>query len=180
MVAPIRQQMTVDDFDRWVIAQSHDYEFIAGEAFQVVSNNYSSQIAMLIGAYMTLFVRQNTLGWVTGADGGYRVMDERYIPDVGFVSQLRQDAPNEDAYNPMAPDLAVEVVSPTDDPRKLLVKVSNYVAANTEVWVVYPDDEIVHVHLPGQAVHVFDKADTITSEQLPGFELAVAAIFQIA
>ncbi|MEJ5197516.1 MAG: SdrD B-like domain-containing protein, partial [Anaerolineae bacterium] len=49
---------------------------------------------------------------VTGADGGYRVGDERYIPDVAFVSQSRQPAPSRDAYNAIAPDLAVEVLSP--------------------------------------------------------------------
>ena len=177
MAVGIRQQMTVEAFDQWVATQDSDYEYIGGEPVSVVSNNYASQIGMLIGSFITLFVTQHRLGWVTGADGGYIVDDERYIPDVGFIGVSRQPQPNRDAYNPRHPDLAVEVVSPTDDIKQLMIKVSHYLAAGTVVWVVYPDEREVHVYRSGQGARIFNEDDTLTTDRLPDFKLPVANIF---
>jgi len=177
MVTQLKQPMTTAVFDDWVQQQTEDYEYIAGEVVAVVSNNYCSQIAMLIGAFITLFVKQNNLGQVTGADGGYMVQGERYIPDVGFIGKDKQPKPCHDAYNPQPPDLAVEVVSPTDTEKRLLVKTSNYLASGTTVWIVYPDEKAVHVHRPGQAVTTVKHDETLTSDALPGFSLTVADIF---
>ena len=178
MVIQTPQTMTVTDFDTWVTAQTGDYEYVAGEVLTVVSNNYASQIAMLVGAFITLFARQHNLGYVTGSDGGYQVNGERYIPDVGYISKERQPQPSHDAYNPNPPDLAVEVVSPTDSERNLLIKVSNYLAVGTDVWIVYPQEREVHVHQSGQGVTILSEQDTLTTETLlPGFSLPVKDIF---
>lgn len=181
MAIQIKQRMTRAEFEAF-IAQPENadstFELVAGEVFEVVSNNYSSQIAMLIGAFITLFVKRHQLGWVTGADGGYIVQGEAYIPDVGFISKTRQPEPNHDSYNPQAPDLAVEVMSPTDSEKKLLLKVSNYLAAGTVVWVVYPDEREVHIHSPEKGANTLDMNGTISGEpMLPGFALAVKDIF---
>jgi len=181
MVFEITKYMTIDAFEAFIRQPENSdmaYEFIGGEMVAVVSNNYCSQIAMLIGAFITLFVKQNQLGQVTGADGGYVVNGERYIPDVGYISKQRQPTPNHDAYNPQAPDLAVEVISPTDSPRTLMIKVSNYLASGTTVWIVYPDEREIHVHHPKQGVTLYTAKDTITAgELLPEFSLAVEDIF---
>ena len=73
----LRQRMTVEAFDVWARGQDRDYEYIRGEALEVVSNNYSSQVGILIGGMLAVYVTQNQLGHVTGADGGYQVMGER-------------------------------------------------------------------------------------------------------
>ncbi len=181
MVLQTTTRMTVDDFERFITQPENSdmaYEFIGGEIVTVVSNNYCSQIAMLIGAFITLFVKRNQLGQVTGADGGYIVNGERYIPDVGYISKQRQPTPNHDSYNPQAPDLAVAVISPTDSPRTLMIKVSNYLASGTTVWIVYPDEREIYVHHPKQGVTLCTVEDTITGrELLPEFTLAVKDIF---
>jgi Uma2 family endonuclease len=177
MAVQLQERMTAAEFDRYVRELDGDYEYIAGEVVAVVSNNYSSQVALLIGALITVFVHKNNLGWVTGADGGYVVNSERYIPDIGFIRREKQPEVSHDAYNVNAPELAVEVVSPTDKPQNLLVKVSNYLAAGTIVWVVYPDEKAVHVHQAGQGAKIMDGDAILTCELLPGFELAVKDIF---
>lgn len=177
MSVEIVPRMSIDNFDSWLRTQSDDYEYIAGEVLRVVSNNYCSQIAMLIGAFITLYVSQNGLGHVTGADGGYQVQGERYIPDVGFIRKVRQPEPCHEAYNPNPPDLAIEVMSPTDQERHMLVKLSNYLASNTEVWIVYPDDKTVHVHEVGRAVRILGIDDDLTSNLMPNFIISVKSIF---
>lgn len=174
------QRMTVADFDTWVTQTGNtdqNYEYIAGEAVAVVSNNYCSQVAMLIGAFITVHVRANGLGHVTGADGGYAVNGERYIPDVGFIRKSRQPEPSREAYNPNTPDLAVEVVSPTDAEKQLTVKLSNYLAAGTTVWIVYPDEREVHVHT-GQGAQVINETGILDGGSLlTGLTLPVNQIF---
>ncbi|MEO1291039.1 MAG: Uma2 family endonuclease, partial [Chloroflexota bacterium] len=113
------------------------------------------------------------------ADGGYQVKDERYIPDVGFISKDRMSILEDSAYISKAPDLAVEVVSPTDSQRLLTVKIGNYLAAGTTVWVVYPDDEAIDIYTPNQSVKRLEKTDTLEGGViLPEFSLKLTKIFK--
>lgn len=173
--------VTVEEFDTFIMLpenRERRFEFIGGEIVEMVSNNYSSLIAMLIGSLMTIFVRQHNLGWVTGADGGYKVSGERYIPDVAFVSKQRQPQPSREAYNPLAPDLAVEVLSPTDDESDMRFKVVNYLRAGTMVWVVNPDKKQVEVYAPDAAPKTVGIDDVLDGGGvLPGFTLPVKDIF---
>jgi Uma2 family endonuclease len=175
------QQITVEQFDHLVTGPDYAdrrLEYIGGRIVEMVSNNYSSAVAALILAHLVLFVQRHRLGYVTGADGGYRVGGERYIPDVAFISKARQPVPSREAYNPNAPDLAVEVLSPTDDPGDLRLKVTNYLAAGTTVWVVDPEGQRVEVHAPGQPATRTGPDGTLDGgELLPGFTLAVRDMF---
>ncbi len=180
MDVQIRQRVTLDEFETWVHQSSGNYEYIGGEIFEVVSNNYSSQIAARILTFIGIYLLNNAIGYLTGADGGYVVRGERYIPDVGFILKSRQTEPSHDTYNPNAPDLAVEVVSPTDKEKPLMVKLSNYLASGTTVWMVYPDEQEVHVHRPGKGAAVLTVDATLSGDNiLPGFSLAVKDIFPV-
>lgn len=175
------QKMTVEQFDAWVFLPEnidHNYEYIAGEIVDMVSNQYSSKIAGLLLTYINIFVIEHSLGDVTGADGGFHVSGERYMPDVGFISRKRQPEPCRETYNPNPPDLAVEVVSPTDTDRMLHIKTTNYLAAGTVVWLVRPEEKTVEVFAPGQAVKILGEDDTLDGGTvLPNFELAIKKIF---
>jgi Uma2 family endonuclease len=80
MVSPTKR-MTIEEFDKWVFLPENldkSFEFIGGEIVEVVSNNYSSEIAGEMLFQIKLFLRENKLkGHVTGADGGYIVSGER-------------------------------------------------------------------------------------------------------
>ncbi|MBN1200618.1 MAG: Uma2 family endonuclease [Anaerolineae bacterium] len=175
------KRYTVEEFDQMVpLPENADrrLEYVGGEVVEVVSNNYASMIAALILAQIVVHVQRHELGYVTGADGGYQVSGERYIPDAAFISKARQPDPSHDAYNPNAPDLAVEVLSPSDDLNLLRVKVANYLAAGTVVWVVRPEPQNIEVYVPGQPVQRLGSDATLGGgEVLPGFEVAVSAVF---
>lgn len=170
----------VDEFNRIVADDtSRNFELITGEVIEkMVSNPRSSAIGALLAGLLAVFVRQHDLGWVTGADGGYVIGTDRYIPDAAFVSNVRQAQQPTDAYNPLAPDLAVEVLSPTNDDEDMRIKVVNYLAAGTVVWVVNPEKERIDVHQPGEAVQVLRLGDTQEGGALlPGFSVAVREVF---
>jgi Uma2 family endonuclease len=126
--------LTVEDFDRFIALPENadrDFEFIAGDIVEVVSGNRSSELGMYVGSKLTVFVRERGLGRVTGADGGFMVAGERYIPDVAFISKAKQIKLTDVAYNPNPPDLAVEVLSPSDMPDKVRIKIANYLSVGT-------------------------------------------------
>ena len=126
------------DFDAWAETQTGDekIELIAGEIVVSPSNAYCSLISMSIGHLLLNFLDQHPLGNITGEGGGYQVGDERYAPDVAYISKARQPKLARKGYNPNPPELVVEVMSPTDNERQLLLKVGNYLSAGTTVWVV--------------------------------------------
>jgi Uma2 family endonuclease len=70
------------------------------------------------------------------------------------------------------------VLSPTDKPRDVRRKISNYLATGTIVWLVDPDMETIEIHAPGQPVQVLKIGDTLTGGTLlPGFSLALSEVF---
>jgi len=70
------------------------------------------------------------------------------------------------------------VLSPSDDPGDLRIKVTNYLAAGTVVWVVDPDKKVVEIHAPGKRADRLGMKETISGgDVLPGFALAVKEVF---
>jgi Uma2 family endonuclease len=104
-----------------------------------------------------------------------------HIPDIAFVRADR--LPPREARTgplPLAPDLAVEVISPNDRYVEVMEKVERYLRAGVGlVWLVDPWRRAVEVHALGRPPRVLRESDTLDGgEVLPGFTLAVAEIFQ--
>jgi Uma2 family endonuclease len=83
------------------------------------------------------------------------------------------------SFAEFAPDLAVEIVSPTDRSSEMEQKISEYLAAGTRlVWVVYPMTKTVYVYGPGRAVQRLSASETLSGEDvLPGFSITVSEFF---
>lgn len=155
-------------------------ELIAGEIVDVVSNPESSKLGMLIGSFLTVYNLQHNLGHVTGADGGYVIGDERYIPDVAFISYARQpQLQSQNGYNPNPPDLAVEVLSPGNTDTDMAVKIANYLAVGTVVWRVNPAEQQIAIFVTGKPARVLGINDVLEGDPvLPGFRLPLKEIFR--
>jgi len=176
------QNISVTEFDKWIHYPEnveHNYEYIRGEIVEVVSNSKSSKIGSILGGFIAVYVHNNNLGHTTGADGGYQVGDERYIPDAGFVSRARMPQFEDAPYLSIAPDLAIEVISPTDSQRLITVKVANYLVAGTTVWLVYPDEKEIEIYAPNLAVVKLTEGDALDGgDLLPDFRLSLTALFK--
>lgn len=172
--------MTADEFDRFVEQPENAdrlFEFVGGEVIAVPSNPYSSHIATRIIRRLAAFVEDHDLGYVTTESGGYMVSGERHAPDVAFISKIRQPHRSERGYNPNPPDLAVDVLSPSNDPASMRIKVVNYLKAGTTVWIVDVDRQRVEVYVPGEAPRlVMVDGELDGGAALPGLTLAVKAI----
>jgi len=175
------QITTLSDFETFInLPENADklFEFIAGEIVEMPSNPYSSQIAARISGFIFVYLMQKDIGHLTGEAGGYVVGEDRYAPDVAFISKAKQPELAREGYNPIPPDLAVKIISPTDNQTTITHKVVNYLRAGTVVWVVDPTRQTVEVCQPGGEDLKLDHSATLSGGTiLPGFELPVKDIF---
>ena len=160
-------------------------ELVKGELYEMPpAGGRHGNAAMNIGALLNMYVRQQRLGLVFAAETGFtlaRNPDTVLAPDASFVSYNR--LPEEDVpinFPELAPDLAVEVKSPSDSNREVREKTEQWLAAGTSaVWVVDPGDRTVTVHEPGQAPQVLTESESLTGGAVvPGFQVSVRELFQ--
>jgi Uma2 family endonuclease len=119
---------------------------------------------LALAARLLAFVKENHLGHVMGADAGFRLPGGNVrSPDASFVASGRfpNDRPTED-WGSLAPDLAVEVISPGDRPRPVLDKVG--------VWVIDPRTRRATIHRSLTDVRTIIADEFLDGEDVvPGF-----------
>jgi Uma2 family endonuclease len=140
-----------------------------------------------VGINLTLplgaHVKAHGLGVVVAAETGFLIAtnpDTVRAPDIGFVRQDRIQATGiPRKYWPGAPDLAVEVVSPSDTVFEVDDKVQEWLGAGAGlVWVVNPRRRTVTVHQQTGAPIILTVNDVLDGQQVvPGFSIRVADIF---
>ena len=164
----------------------YQYELIEGVVRRMAPASFEpSSLAMRAGARLVTYADAHRLGEVTGADGGYifaRDPDTVLAPDVAFVRADRLPSAAEQKHFPqLAPDLVVEVVSPSDRVKDVNDKVARYLAAGVLlVWVFHPRQSNVTVHRRGRPALTLGAGDVLDGEDiLPGFQLPVDEIFRI-
>lgn len=102
---------------------------------------------------------------------------DTFIPDVSVIQRSRLATPGR--IFQQAPDIAIEVVSPTDTARHLKRKVKAYLENGAQsVWIVYPEDRSVMVH-SATSVREAKNDDSVTDALLPGFSCGVADFFEL-
>jgi Uma2 family endonuclease len=174
--------LTAEDLAR--MPTDEPWELWEGELRKVPgAGGVASGLAHWIGVLLSLFVRPRNLGWVTGADGTYIILRDPQtilVPDAAFVRWDRLPGRVVPAgYIPVPPDLAVEVISPSDEPGDIVKKRELYRKAGVPlVWWVDPKRRTVAVYRQGQLVAELGEADELDGEDiLSGFRLPVAEIF---
>ena len=140
-------------------------------------------VSVRIGRLLDEHVSARGLGVCCGAETGFilrRNPDVVRAPDAAFIAAPRiPDTGVPAAYWPFAPDLAVEVVSPSERRADVQVKVAEYFAAGARVvWVIEPASRTVHAHGAPGGPRVFGVDDTLTGgDLLPGFRCEVRRLF---
>jgi len=170
--------------DLWNMPGDQRRELVRGELRTMAPSGFEHgaviiKLSVLLGRY----VMDHKLGMVLGAETGYvlaRNPDVVRGADVSFVTADRVSAAGVTVkFWEGAPDLAVEVVSPSDSPKEVAEKVDDYLNAGTRlVWVVNPRRRTIAVHRMGRDPQVLRENDVLDGEDvLPGFRCAVADAF---
>jgi Uma2 family endonuclease len=174
------QRVTIDKFAE--MPREGIWELVDGEPIELSpAAGRSGWISATIVTLLANHVRQSGLGWAFSAETGFVLFDDRQTvrsPDAAVVLRNRL-AELPDSFVPMAPDLAVEVLSPSDRKADALAKVAMYLQAGTPlVWLVNPATRTVVVFRSEMdpvtlgASNILDGGDV-----LPGFSVPVAEIF---
>ncbi|MGQ9626393.1 MAG: Uma2 family endonuclease [Anaerolineae bacterium] len=160
------------------------YELVKGELIKMAPPGaWHGVLAVRLGISLGQYVQESKLGEVAVEAGYYLARDPDTVrgPDISFVSRERilpEGVPK--GFWPFAPDLAVEIVSPSDTAEEVMTRVSDYLRAGTRlVWVVQPATKTVTEYRSFSQVRVLTEEDTLEGgEVLPGFACPVAEIFR--
>ena len=156
-------------------------ELIDGEIVRMSpSGAEHGNVAGNVFAIVREYVKRHGLGRVFAAETGFKLGPRRVrAPDVAFVRAERLAAGIPRKFLEGAPDLAVEVVSPSDTWPEVEAKVEDWLTRGARsCWVVDPKTRLVVIHHPsGQVTRLSDKALIKDEEVLPGFSAPVAEVF---
>jgi Uma2 family endonuclease len=178
------QLMTADE----LLAKPPDgfvYELIKGELIKVSPppGHEHGLVAMNIAGPLYEYVKKHQLGNVYAAETGYLLEqnpDTVRAADISFVSRERiERAKPVQGYWKGAPDLAVEVNSPSDTVGRIEGKVAEWLESGARMlWVVSPKMRTVTVYRSLTEIAVLTEKDTLDGgEVVPGFEISIAEIF---
>lgn len=131
------------------------------------------------------FCRTLRIGRAAPSDAGFQCFpdDPEMVrkPDAAFISfkRLPADEPDPRGWCRVAPEIAVEVLSPNDIAEDQDVKIEEYFSAGVlAVCIANPLTRTVQVHRPGRPIDKFGPNDELTIEDiLPGFRCSVASLF---
>jgi Uma2 family endonuclease len=180
-VQPQAQVYTPDDL--WKLAHSGDdkhYELVEGAIIEMPPpGDRHGLVVVWLSSLIVMHAAEHDLGDVTTETGYTLKPDTVVAPDVGFLSKARC-TPLTGQYYPIAPDLAVEVVSPWDRPGQVRLKVALYLETGTQmVWVIYPEERFVDVYRADGTVSTYRGDETFDGgDVLPGFSMKASNLFK--
>jgi Uma2 family endonuclease len=185
-VIPGDHLLTVDE----LLARPDDgcrYELVEGRLIRMPpAGGYSAtQLAVRLILALGNYLTTHPVGSITAPDGTYEIGPRTgLVPDVGFIRAARVPPPGSPAHERAiagAPDLAVEIASPTQYRPEMAAKARHYLAAGTSlVWVVWPRRKQVDVWRPGdlKPSRTLKIGDELVGEDIiPGFHYPLAQLF---
>jgi Uma2 family endonuclease len=183
MSALLTQLFTAQDFRQLPESNLHR-ELVQGEVVETMPpGGQHGAIAVMLAMLLRLWAKEGTGGYV-GVAAGYilaRYPDTVRGPDVSYVraSRISADGVPEGFWD-LAPDLAVEVVSPHESADEVRAKVRDFLNAGTPmVWTIYPRGQEVIVHTPDGLARTYTGTMTLEfPEVLPGFACTVSQLFE--
>lgn len=181
---PTTKLMTAEELEQLPDDGYHRYELMRGELITMSpTSRRPSRIGLEIGGRILAHVKGQGLGEAYGADAGFilaRNPDIVLSPDASYVRAERLQGVDEDHFLPFAPDLAVEVISPSDRAGAIADKVMEYLDAGTRLlWLIEPRRRTVTVYTPDRSARILTEADELDGgEVLSGFRLPIAELFQ--
>ena len=156
------------------------YEYVKGELVPMSPpSREHGEISVNIIYYLYSHVYQQKLGRLYTAETTFQVGERTVKPDVAFVSTAQLTGDKTKGF-PIPPELAVEVVSPSDVQSRVAEKAFAYLNAGTRlVWVLEPVTKTVTVYRSETDIEILTRDDTLTGDNvIPGFTCPVAHLFE--
>ena len=175
MATQVSTLLTAEEFES--LGDIGPAELIQGKVTRLVAPKPKhGWLTFRLGMRIGQFVEANRLGKVYAAETGYlleRDPDTIRCPDVSFVRREMSDVHDDDEYYAHSPDLAVEVLSPSDRPGRVKEKVQVWLTFGAKsVWVLDPAERTLTIHRADESPRDFGGQDAFRDPTvLPGFEI---------
>jgi len=189
----VREKLSASDFEAFLRLPENAakrFELHDGAIYEMSpSSELPTVLASELISYLRPFVRERGLGLVTAPDGGFALTPYDVLsPDVAFIRAERLSGIRRRGFFQIAPDLAIEVVSPSDSIPAVQRKAARYLALGVrEVWLIYPSERRADLCFPDPSgesdmrVKQLNIGDSLESAALlPGFSLPLATLFDIS
>lgn len=181
-----KQAVTAEQFFELPDVPGKQLELVRGELVEMPSPGaLHNLIANLLNHLLYAFASERRLGLVFGDNMGYvlsRGPDTVRIPDVSFIAwgRVPEAGIPEGAWQ-IPPDLAVEIVSPSDQVVDVNDKAREYVESGVQmVWVLWPKRRAVSVHMRDRMPRELSVDDELDGgDVLPGFSVHVSELFDV-
>lgn len=177
------EPLTLEQFERLPEEDEFRVELVRGRLVREPRpGGRHGRIAFRLGFLIERFAEARGLGQVVMETGFLLAEDPPTVrgPDVAFLAQ--ESLPSEGApvgHWRYAPDLAIEVLSPSNSAAEILEKVADYLRSGSRlVWVLDPEAERVTIYRSRGDVRVVEVGDLLEGEDvLPGFRLELEDVF---
>jgi Uma2 family endonuclease len=189
MVAQEKLGMTAEAFLAFAaLPENADkrLELLDGEIVEMSpSSKKNSALASFVQHLFWEFIGEGDLGIASSPDGGFQLNPHMVLqPDAAFIAQARIGGEEGSVFHG-GPDIAVEVISPSESARTVHKKVLAYLSAGSRwVWAVYPEERVIEVCQLGASEQL--QIDTLTEDSmltaddiLPGFAVPVKRLFAV-
>jgi Uma2 family endonuclease len=178
-----RTLISVADFNRLLEPDELRYELDEGELIEMVRPRYDphNRVVRAIDRALMAYLAKNPIGEVLTSDNLFVLgPTTKRAPDLAFLTseRIHKIQPGKDIEG--APDLAIEVLSPSDKAAAMRRKVKQYFAAGSKaVWLVYPETREVEVwdSAAGPARMLGEQHAIEAPQVLPGFSLKIRGVF---
>ena len=159
------------------------HEVVEWELVMSPKNNFQhGDMCVRLLTALSHHARAKRLGVVLDSSTGFWMgNDNCRAPDISFVSKarlagLKRPPPT---FFQGAPDLAVEILAPSNTPQEITDRLKDYFSSGTKLaWIIHPDGQFVEVcHSPTQRRIVGRAADLDGEDLLPGFRYPIADLF---
>jgi Uma2 family endonuclease len=172
--------MTAEQFDALPEEEGRKWELLDGELIEVSSatpkhNRILGRLFRLLDSY----AEARRLGAaLLETDLAVR-KDTRLRPDLGFFSaETWQSVDLERVPVVETPDIAVEIISPSETAAMVNRKVAAYLDWGVhEVWLIYPETRTLHVHVRGSS-QTLTEGSFLLSDLIPGWRIQIADLFE--
>ena len=157
------------------------YELVDGEIVVSPTGLKHSKISIKIARILATFLDQHPTGELLGSDLGIWLANGNLrSPDLTFVrNEKLPPEEDQDKFAEFVPDLAVEVLSPSDRPKFVAAKIGEFLENGVPiVWLVNPALKTVTAYRSLSDIKVYSGEDVIHAEPvLPGFSCPVSRFF---
>lgn len=182
MSSVAQRLMTAEEFWESPLNTKHS-ELVRGEVVENMPPGAEhGAITIALGTLLRLWTKAGSGGYV-GTEAGFILGHQPDIirgPDLSYVRAERiPSGGRPKAFWTIAPDLAVEIVSPSESVGKVREKVRDFLAAGAPlVWTIYPDTREVIAHTPDGLARTYGEDDILEHpDVLPGFSCKVSELF---